>query len=103
MEEKVTVRYTAPTRYDKAAWGSICKVMSDSDEFSYYIQITKNEDHAHWVKVEDFLSNVFYEYIENQNFILACLDYITGTDKERSFNLGRIIQVLLSEQNKESL
>lgn len=67
------VRYTTPTKYDKAPKGSICRVMNDNSTYTLYIQIADTEeDHYTWITMGDFLEGVFKAYIENKHFIDLC-------------------------------
>lgn len=79
MDKKILephIRYTPPTRYDKAPYGSLCKVMKDNDESTLYIQINEEEDQAEWMQISDFLEKVFSNHILNNGFINACLVHL---------------------------
>lgn len=74
------VRYSAPTRYDLAPRGTICKVMGDADVYSIYIQAGNNPETASWLPIGDLLEKTFASYIVDHEFIKACLDICDGTE-----------------------
>lgn len=68
------VRYTIPTRYDIAPFGTMCVVIGETEEQRfYYIQLSTNELIAAWEPINDFLGYVFQDEITDQNFIDECL------------------------------
>ena len=73
--EDFILRYTIPTRYDKAPYGAICKVVTDGDKFDLYIQIASDKvEESHWLKIGDFLEAAFKrEILEDPEFIQSCL------------------------------
>lgn len=74
--EDVILRYTVPTRYDKAPYGAICKVVSDGDKFDLYIQLASDDvEENHWLKMGDFLEVAFKkEILNDKDFIKSCLE-----------------------------
>ena len=75
MENEIITRYTTPTRYDKAPYGAICKVV-DEDKYGLYIQVRSDDvEESHWLKMGDFLEIVFkQEILSDRDFIDGCLD-----------------------------
>lgn len=65
----ITERFSKPTRYDKAPYGSVCKY-----EKEYFIQVSQDPEISNWLTMGDFLLNVFRNSILNEEFILDCLD-----------------------------
>lgn len=59
-EDKLVTRYTNPTKYDLAPYGQICCVESDAGKH-YWIQMSKEEAHAQWKRLGDFLEELFLE------------------------------------------
>ena len=64
----ITDRYSKPTRYDKADYGSICKYEKD-----YFIQVSKDPEISNWLTMGDFLLKAFQDSILNKDFISECL------------------------------
>lgn len=75
-------RYTAPTKYDLAPFGTIVKVIGDGEDYELYIQLSKDELNANWKKVRHLLERTFSEYINNKDFIDACLDIYQDNDRK---------------------
>jgi hypothetical protein len=74
--EDIILRYTVPTRYDKAPYGAICKVSYEGDKHEFYIQIASDDvEENHWLKMGDFLEIAFRkEILEDKEFIKGCLE-----------------------------
>lgn len=73
----IIVRYTNPTKYDKAPQGAICRVMRDNAKYILYVQTSKDgSDCCEWAPMGDFLENTFESYIENRDFINACIYFL---------------------------
>jgi hypothetical protein len=70
VKKEYPLRYTTPTKYDKAPYGTICKVVGDSEKYDLYIQVYgDNVEECHWIKLGDYLETAFKEGILNQEFI----------------------------------
>lgn len=52
---KLSTRYQKPTNKETAPYISICRVVNDKEEPSYYIQVSKDEKHPNWMLLKDFL------------------------------------------------
>jgi hypothetical protein len=72
---EVILRYTIPTRYDKAPYGVICKVMGESEtNYDLYIQVSPDDvEYSEWVKMGDFLEWAFKKELFDKDFIEGCL------------------------------
>jgi len=92
--EKIIIRYSPPTRYDNHTLGSVCKVLSDNNSYTYYIKIDETQDHSQWVTSGQLLEKIFDKYMEQPKFIDACLAFLK-TDQETSA-LEKIIETLKS-------
>lgn len=75
MENDIILRYTIPTRYDKAPYGAICKVIEE-DKYEIYIQVASDDvEENHWLKMGDFLEVAFKkEILTDKEFIKSCLE-----------------------------
>ena len=75
METDIILRYTVPTRYDKAPYGAICKVIEE-DKYELYIQVASDDvEENHWLKMGDFLEVAFKkEILTDKEFIKGCLE-----------------------------
>jgi isopentenyldiphosphate isomerase len=75
MEKEIIIRYTAPTRYDKAPYGTICKVIIEGEKHKLYIQVSPDDvENSEWVRWGDFLEVVFKRDIFEKAFVKDCLD-----------------------------
>jgi hypothetical protein len=88
-------RYTPPSKYDLAPFGTIVKVIGDGEETELYIQLSKDEMNANWKKVRHLLERTFSEYIDNKDFINACLDIYQDNDQKGASK--KIIGAILAE------
>jgi hypothetical protein len=80
-EPNVLVRYTHPTKFEIAPYGTIWKAMED-DKHMLFIQLGK-EENVNWVKMGDFLEGIFGKIIGEEEFIEGCLYLFESTsDKE---------------------
>jgi hypothetical protein len=65
------VRYTLPTRYDDAPYGSIC-IIKGGKEDRYYIQTS--DQHNTWIEIGVFLTKVFSTHLQDEKFMKKCLE-----------------------------
>lgn len=72
------IRYNAPTRYDLAPYGSICKVMEENESYKLYFQISESPDTATWITVGELLEKTFNSFLMDNEFINACIDIYTN-------------------------
>lgn len=66
-------RFTVPTRYDAAPYGSLCMVKKDDGRPEYYIQKSTDPEVADWERFGIFLEHLFEEDIKDSTFIKECL------------------------------
>ncbi len=57
------VRYTVPTKYDLAPYGTVCVVKGDANEH-LFIQLDTGE-YSNWVTMGDFLVSIFNHEIRD--------------------------------------
>ena len=78
IEEQLEVfdtRYTMPTKYDIAPFGTLCQVVGDGGEiYHVLIQISHDEKRANWMPVGQFFERIFSPIINNSSFIKECLN-----------------------------
>jgi len=48
-------RYQKPTNKETAPYTSVCRVIIDEEETSYYIQMSKDEKHPKWMLLKDLV------------------------------------------------
>lgn len=69
------VRYTPPTRYDMAPFGTICTVKGETElGDQMYIQVHKEDSNANWIPMGIFLEAVFKNKLIDPQFIIDCLE-----------------------------
>lgn len=66
------VRYSMPSKYDVAKFGTICKVMGDNESFELFIQLGAPEG-SDWKPINYLLEKTFDPFITNPDFISLCL------------------------------
>lgn len=66
-------RFSVPTKYDAAPYGTLCSVKQDDDTIVYYIQISNDPECIVWERVGYFLEGIFLELIKDPSFREQCL------------------------------
>lgn len=94
MEDPTLIRYAPPTKYLKEPLGAICKVLHDNSEYTYYVQISTDNEYAHWIKVGEFLEKAFIRYIKNPVFVSACLNLASCNQEERHVYIKEVTESL---------
>lgn len=94
--EKMIVRYTAPSRFEEATWSTICKVMGEGEDHELYIQISMDQHQPEWIKMRHLLEKAFAELLTDPEFIHICLQLKTCSSRENYQKLG----LFISEKNK---
>ena len=99
METKqIVVRYSVPTRYDTAPFGTLYQVHGDDHQDKVlYIQVSHDVDQPEWMRMSDFLEHVFRNEIYDYRFVSALLDMFH--DDTLSMD---IVGDLLKSQNKKT-
>ncbi len=70
------VRYTQPTKYDKAAQGSLWECQIDPSCSSLYVQVNVEQDSPKWVPIGFFLETIFKKRLYDESFMKRALaDY----------------------------
>lgn len=95
MGNNMNIRYTAPTRYDKGEFGSMCKVINENDSISYYIQTSKDDEHANWLKTTDIIAHAFEHYAQIPQFISCCLEIIGSKFPNNAELFKDLIDIIL--------
>lgn len=95
MEEdiKIITMFIKPNRFNKAPYGTICKVAKNDrlDDFNIYIQISDIEDEYIWQPIEKVISEALKYFHEDPKFIKFCLDIIKTCDFEKIYKIKDII------------
>lgn len=79
-------KYSKPTKYESAKYGTICQVICGSDEkemTEYYIQLTKEDQlsvsegrpelKARWVRLGEFLEDTMAYLFDDEVFLKHCI------------------------------
>lgn len=66
-------RYAEPTRHERGAFMTVYKVMGDKDDYSYFIQISTDEEHPNWQRAGTVFEKAFEDKLENKEFMDECL------------------------------
>ena len=95
--EKVLIRYSHPTVFEAAPYGTIWKEMGDDNKYTFFVQ-TGKDGLVNWLKMGDFLEDVFRPLLENPDFIEKCM-YLrdAGSEKEVKdllYGLGALFENL---------
>lgn len=93
--DDILVRYTPPSRYDKAEYGKICKLVDD-DKSIFYIQTSSDLEHPEWMRTADLMELVFKDFIKEPDFISACLGLLKGSSDSKIQNANTIISHIKS-------
>lgn len=73
MSTEVLVRYSSPTKYDLAPYGTICQVLGDNAvQEALHIQVGHGETST-WITMGEFLEKVFKDKLLDASFIQECL------------------------------
>ena len=95
--EKIWIRYTHPTVFENAPYGTIWKAMEDGDKYKLFIQ-TGKDNVVNWLKIGDFFEAIFERLIFEEEFIDGCLYLLEGkaygpkTQKDLIWGLGSRLQ-----------
>jgi hypothetical protein len=85
------IRYSAPTKFDKAPQFTVCKVVDDDKNETIYVQVGNDPDYGTWMKMSDLVAKAFTTLLEDQEFIKTCLDLLTSHDPKTVHTMARII------------
>lgn len=73
-----SLRYTVPTRYDAAPFGTVCIVRQEEQPDQLYVQLADQDEYSDWQPMGYLLEKVFTQFLTNDAFIHECLrHYIT--------------------------
>lgn len=78
---EVALRYTIPTRYDEAPFGTLCLVRLEEQPDQLYIQLNDTDGPADWQPLGYLLEKVFTPFLTNDTFINECLRHYLTQDK----------------------
>jgi hypothetical protein len=73
MEQSRLIRYSAPTRFDLAEYGTRWNQHLD-DAQELWIQTSRDESNPLWMKMGNFLELVFAKELETEKFLKECLE-----------------------------
>lgn len=83
----INTRYTAPSKYDIAPKGTVCKVVCDNNITTRYIQVADtvvptrgvgDGQTVNWIKMGDFLESSMRRLLKDKSFIEACMYLFDG-------------------------
>lgn len=67
------VRYTMPTKYDVAKFGTICKVVGDNGSCELIVQLGGDEAISNWKPIGYLLEQCFHSFLNDPVFVSCCL------------------------------
>ncbi len=76
VEEKILIKYSAPSKFTNEPYGQIWKAMHDDNLSTLYIQTSRNEEDPHWMKMGEFLEKAFGQQVTEESFIKGCLELL---------------------------
>jgi hypothetical protein len=85
------IRYSAPTKFDKAPQFTACKVVDDDKNETIYVQISDDPEYGTWMKMTDLIGKALLPLAEDPTFIKACLNLIKESTPEKVHTLAHII------------
>jgi hypothetical protein len=71
------IKYTPPSKYEIAPYGTTWQVEKSDKPLDYYIQISKDEQNPCWLPMGDFLVLVNQKHILEEKFINECLSKLS--------------------------
>jgi hypothetical protein len=77
------LRYTIPSKYDLAPFGTRCNIMIDDNQIQQYIQITQTPDTAEWIRLGNFFEMIFAELSNDPEFIQSCTNFYRHKNKDK--------------------
>jgi len=95
MEPSITevIRYTAPTKYDKAPYGTICLVMGEHEIcVETHIQVSQSDIDPEWKPMSYLLEKAFHDFIHDKEFIKECLMLYAYNTKRPLLSLVELIK-----------
>lgn len=82
--ERILIRYTHPTKFEEAPYGTLWKEMNSSGGYTLFIQMGK--DTVNWVGIGVFLEMVFKNSLLEPRFIDHCLEVYERNGKAWVFD-----------------
>jgi hypothetical protein len=76
MTVDIKTRYSMPSKYDVAPYGTIVKVVGDDDSYQLVVQLSKDSLLSEWMPIGKLLEGAFKDKLSDEKFIEQCLkDY----------------------------
>ena len=95
MSDQVIEKFTPPTRYDHASFGTLYKNMQDESLSEYYIQLSKDANDPNWERLGLFIVKLFEEFVTHPDFV-SSLIAIYNKDENSFFKLVDFIKTIKS-------
>lgn len=73
MVKTQMIRYSHPTKYDLAPYGTMWRAIGDEGRFELYIQVSDDQDNPTWVSIPAFFEKVFIDFTQDPKFMDECL------------------------------
>lgn len=67
------IHYNPPTHFIKGDYGKIWKLQTETKEFIYYLQTSKDPQTPSWQRLGTIMEKSFVDLFENERFIIQCL------------------------------
>jgi len=68
------VKYSAPSKLCLEPYGQIWQQINDDGLYTLWVQVSKKEDEAHWLKMGEFLEKVYADRIKTDRFMAQCFE-----------------------------
>ena len=72
-DKPILEQYRNLTKYDKAAQGTLCRIIREDDKIELYVQVSPLAEEPEWIAVGHLLENVFASSLYDDKFILKCV------------------------------
>lgn len=96
MVNEIVIRYSAPTKYDVAKFGTIYKVMGDDESYELFVQLSEEDSVANWQPMSYLLEKTFRSFLTNPDFVSQCL-HLFSFKGDRCEHFKRICEILKHE------
>ena len=73
-EKKRLIKYSAPTKFDKAPYLTLWASMKDMGASDLYVQISEDEELPTWIQMGPLLEKAFDEFFENEKFMKSAIE-----------------------------
>jgi hypothetical protein len=94
MIKDPVIRYSPPSKYDVADYGTIYKVVGENDSHEYFVQCSPNLESPDWRPYSYLLEKAFSCFAVNNAFIKLCLALSDSSNTDKAEHLKKLIDIL---------